>query len=68
MLMAGVSIGQQAHHDPPQAGEKHSYSLNRNVKAFVFQSFFSWERSLQSYVFSVQSLDRLKTVEEYKQK
>lgn len=67
MLVAGVSFGQQAHHDPSLAGGKHSFSLNQECQSFVFQSFFPQKRR-QTYMFSIQSLDRLKTADEYKQK
>lgn len=67
MLMAGVSIGQQAHHDPPLAGEKRSFSLNQECQSIIFQVFFSpTKKGVYSHVFSVQSPDRM-TVEEDKQ-
>lgn len=38
--LAGVSIGERAHHDPPLAGVKHSFSLNQECQSSVFQSLF----------------------------
>lgn len=56
--MAGVSIGQQAHHDPPLAGEKRSFSLNQECQSIVFQAFFPHNKKASTVIRVLHSISR----------